>query len=186
MVHEAVAQRYASALFELGQSQGDPAVLQKELNAVDTSLTLHPQLSLALRAPNVPDTVKKRILRDLFSKQSPWVLNFLSLLVDKKREAYVSEIVRQYGKLLEASQGIIDAEVETAVPMSDKVKATFKVALIEKTGKNVKTSWKVNPDLLGGYVLRIGDRLLDNSLSSRLSGMQRALEGSGATWKKPT
>ena len=177
MVHEAVAQRYASALFGLGQQQGDAQTLLTELRVVEARLDAHPALSRALQAPNVPDSVKKSICRQLFSSTRPYILNFLFLLVDKKREAYVGEIARQYSKLLDESLGMTEAEVETAVPMSDKVKQEFAIALGARQGRKVKIDWSVNPELLGGYVLRQGDRLLDNSFKAQLNELQHRLQG---------
>ncbi len=176
MVHEAVAQRYAAALFQLAMEQGQAQKVHDELRAIEKELRQHPTLARALHAPNVPDKVKKDICRKLFGSHNPWLLNFLFLLVDKKREDYVPEILRQYRQLLDTASGVVKADVETAVDLSTVVKQQFTEMLSRREGKVVQITWHVNPDLIGGYVVRIGDRLYDASLRAQLSGLQRKLE----------
>ncbi|MHB2016264.1 MAG: F0F1 ATP synthase subunit delta [Candidatus Xenobia bacterium] len=183
MLNEVVAERYASALFALAQDKSSVNLIAEELASVQQTLDQHAPLARALQAPNVPDTVKKDILRKLFaSSVSPAILSFLFILVDNKREAYVGTIARAYQGLMDKAANIEHAEVETAVNLPANVKNTFTAKLSEREGKKIVIDWKVNPELVGGFVIRIGDRLIDASLAARLEELRIRLEGPVASF----
>ena len=103
------------------------------------------------------------------------VLNFLHLLLDKQRISSLGEIVRQYENFSNEAQGIIVADVTTARDLSDSLGERLMAKLGEITGKTIKLRKHLDEKLLGGAVVRMGDRLIDGSLKSRMKALEAQL-----------
>ncbi|HPU35709.1 MAG TPA: ATP synthase F1 subunit delta, partial [Bacillota bacterium] len=160
MLRGAVAVRYAEALYEIASRE---KVLPKyksmvdrveeELKAVDKVIRENSDLQKLLYHPRITAEEKKDLLQKLFKgKISDVTANFLALLVDRRRETFFGEIVAEFVKLANAGRNIITAQVTSAVELNDQEKGDLNRILVRLTGKKVKTSYAVDPSLIGGVV----------------------------------
>ena len=173
MTDAIVARRYAHALFSLGQA-GGAKVLNRygdNLFAIGSLLESSAKLEQALKSPVISSEEKKKVLQALFKKinADPTVRNFCFLLADKERLACLGEIVACFRKLLDDAKGIIRGNLTTAVELTDAKRGQLKAALEEKAGAGIELTFDVDASILGGVVLRVGDRVLDASLRAQLA-----------------
>ena len=124
----------------------------------------------------IPRQAKQEAVQKIFAGElSPMVLNFLHLLLDKQRISSLGEIVRQYENFSNEAQGIVVADVTTARSLSDSLGERLMAKLGEITGKTIKLRKHLDEKLLGGAVVRMGDRLIDGSLKSRMKALEAQL-----------
>jgi F-type H+-transporting ATPase subunit delta len=176
MPRKAYARRYAQAVFEmalekkeLGQWQSD---LQKIADAVSDANFL-----AVLESPKVKIDDKTKLLSELFGDVNPLVMNLVRLLIAKAGIGMIGDIAEEYQRLLDSYHGIEPAEVITAVPLDDKDIKKLTENLSDLVGKKVVLKSKVDPDVIGGIVARVGGKLLDGSTRSKLSALRRELVG---------
>jgi F-type H+-transporting ATPase subunit delta len=173
-----VASRYAKSLIELA----------KEKQVVDTvyqDMLLFKQVSdenrglmLALGSPVVRHDKKLGILKGIFAdKVSPVTFTIFNIITKKNREAILHHIADEFVKLYDDYRGIQKAQVTTSTPLTAELKAQFEKIVAEATGKTVDLEETVDAKLIGGYVLRVGDRQIDASLRSRLNQLKLNLLG---------
>jgi F-type H+-transporting ATPase subunit delta len=105
------------------------------------------------------------------------VRNFIKLIASNRRLFAVSDIIKAYRALAARARGEVAAEVVSAHPLNDAQTAELKATLKASVGKDVTLAVKVDPSLLGGLVVRIGSRMIDSSLKTRLASMRHALKG---------
>ena len=168
-----IARRYAGALFALGRENGDEALGRygADLVAIGDQLAAAPALDAALKSPVISPAEKKAVLDAVLQKMNvhQTVRNFCLLLADKERLAFLSEIVRCYSTLLDQARGIIRGRLTTAVELTEDKQAALKAELEQKAGTGIELGFDVDPDILGGVVLKVGDKVLDASLRAQLA-----------------
>lgn len=178
MKHKVVAERYAEALFELAHEMDKVAEFGEALEGI-AELLGNPELpdfKRVLEHPVIKHQDKKDLLSQVFKDKVPdAMLNFLFLLVDKKRENYLLEINAEYQRLLNALNQTVIAEVVTAVPMYKKTQTILQQQLESYLNQKVVMNCDTNPDLLGGVTIKIGDRMIDGSLKTQLAEMAQTL-----------
>lgn len=173
-----IARSYADALFELGVRHGQEEQFGKALDLVVAMLESEPRLRLFLDTPKVEPAEKKRVLAGALEGQVPaLVLNFLLVVLDKRRQRVLPQIAREYRVLLDESLGRLHAEVTLAREPDEKLEGEIAAELSQRLGKTVLPSIKVDPRILGGIIVRYGDRVLDGSLRRRLLTLRRRLLG---------
>ncbi|MDD4238689.1 MAG: F0F1 ATP synthase subunit delta [Desulfotomaculaceae bacterium] len=179
-----VAGRYAQALYDIA-SEGkalpkDKSMvdrIESELIAIRKVLDDNIELQRLLYHPQITTAAKKELLDQLFKEKISIVTgNFLALLVDRRRETYFGDIVDEFVALANASRGIIEAKITTAVELNDMEKGELSSILARLTGKNVQTSYAVDPSIIGGVIVRMGDKIIDGSIKTRLSAMKDRLK----------
>ncbi len=183
MLRGAVAGRYAEALYELASQEKvlpryKSAVdrVEEELKGVEKVINENPDLQKIFYHPQITPADKKEILSKIFGgKVSRLTANFLALLVDRRREAFFRDIVAEYVKLANASRNIAEARVTSAVELTAEEKARLNEVLARLTGKKVKATYTVDPALIGGVVVRIGDKIIDGSIKTRLATLKERL-----------
>lgn len=176
MKQTVIAERYAEALFELAQELRQEARFGGILDDIEEMAKEHPDFSRIIQHPVIKREDKKAMLEALFASSIPKeLLSFLQLLVDKKRENYLREIIAQYRHLLNAHNQTITTEVITAAPMLKKSQEILKQNLEAYLGQQVVMKCATDASLLGGVTIKIGDRLIDGSLRTRLSDMAQTL-----------
>lgn len=172
MIDTVVARRYANAIFALGKKDGDAALSSRGqcLAAIGEMLASAPGLDLTLKSPVIGVEEKKAILGKVLGKLNAdqTMRNFCFLLADKERLVFLGEIAAWYGKLLDEAKGIIRGQCITAVKLSADKKSKLKDALQKKAGTDIELTFAVDKDILGGMVLKLGDRVLDASLRAQL------------------
>lgn len=176
MLVEAVADRYAEALFQLATEQGQRAETERELTVACSMLASQPALGRALQSPEVPVEVKRSIVGQVFATGfSTLVANFIHLLVDRQRIGMLEAIASTFHRLHDQAENRIDVEVCVAVEMPREVHQAVQSRLTEATGHVVSVQWRVDPEILGGVVVRIRDHLIDYSLKAQLQELRERL-----------
>ncbi len=183
MIRKVVARRYAEALFEVASEQQKLDQVLEDLKLVIEFLRVSPELKRLLEHQKLSFGKKKEIIRELWgSKVSEVVLIFLELLVDKRRERYLEAIYEVYLELLRANRNIVLAEVKTAFPLEEEEQKELVGVLEKLTKKKVELKASVDPELIGGIQVKIGDRIFDGSIAKRLELLKTHLAES--PWEK--
>jgi F-type H+-transporting ATPase subunit delta len=169
-----LARRYAEAYFSLAQEAGDIAGWREQLAAVDETLG-DPAVSGALVNPNTSLADRVREGLQLLEGASPQARNLARLLIERRRVGIAREILAHYDALSDKASGIVRAEVTTAVPANAALEKRIRDSLSKQLGSDVQTIVHSDPSILGGLVIRIGDRVIDDSLRTHLQQLQAAL-----------
>jgi F-type H+-transporting ATPase subunit delta len=174
----AVAQRiYAKALFEAAQEKGRLDSVRDELHDFGDAAGQVPQLRALLENPEVESRQKVQALREILADSDELVRNFLLLVVEKGRAQELAEIVREFDALVAAEEGILDVELTTAVDLSDAEAAKLLEQIEQVSGRRLRATREVDPELIGGFVLRAGSYRADASVRGRLQRLGRELKG---------
>jgi F-type H+-transporting ATPase subunit delta len=178
VINNALARRYAKALVQLGSEGGLVDQFREELAAVDRLFAGNAEVRAAFADPALTLDQKKSIMKELIAKlgSSELVSNFLLLLVDKNRVAFLGQIVQTYEQLADEFSGVIRPLIRTAFALDDAQIASIQAALEKKTGKKVLPQVVVDASLLGGVVTQIGDIAYDNSVKTQLKRIQDILQ----------
>jgi F-type H+-transporting ATPase subunit delta len=172
-----VAHRYARALLELGVEGGTLDRLVEELSTVAQAWGASSELRNALENPLVTHAMKKAVMTELSDQigATSTTRHALLLLVDRRRTKTLPYVAGFLRELADARKGIVRAEVTTAAPLSDAYYQRLQAQLEKMTGKKVVVDRKTDPSLIAGVVTRIGDRILDGSLRTRLQSIKESL-----------
>ncbi|SEC32736.1 F0F1 ATP synthase subunit delta [Paenibacillus sp. GP183] len=172
-----VAKRYAKALFEVAKQQSIISQVEEELKSVADAIIGNVDLQKFLNHPGVDNKVKKDLLKQIFDgKISEPVWNMLQVLIDKGREDIVPALVHDYVKIANEAQGLANATVYSAFALSKNQIADIAAHFKKITGKTLRVETAIDPKLLGGIQVRIGDRLYDGSISGKLSRLAKSLQ----------
>lgn len=171
-----VSRRYARALFELAVSGDEVARVEEELKLVSDILTGDKELQSFLQYPNIDTKTKISIVTGALSgKVSDTVVYAVSLLLERGRISIFHDIVNDYKQIADQSLGQAHAVVTTPEPLTEKEKTDIAVRFGKITGKKILIDSVVDPSILGGLQVRIGDRLYDGSLSGKLDRLHQTL-----------
>lgn len=177
MSNRGVARRYAQALFLSSQEKNLLDEVEAELKMVVESIKGSEDLSKIINRDLIPTDEKKAVLVKLFEgKISSQTMNFLKLVVDKNREKYLQDIYSEYTTLADHARKMLEAEVITAAELSPQIQETLKKGLSAHTGKEVRLKIEVDPSLLGGVMIKIGDKVYDGSARQQLQSIKGRLE----------
>ncbi|RQD57597.1 MAG: F0F1 ATP synthase subunit delta [Desulfonatronovibrio sp. MSAO_Bac4] len=172
MIGNIVARRYARALFALGQKQGEKELKAygEDLAKLVGALESAPELLRIFKNPIFNVTEKKGILKQLAGKMKlgPVASNFCYLLAEKGRLDCLPEINVYYAKLLDEFEGVVRGEIVTAIKLADNVKQDIVGKLEKQSGLKVVLDYNVDQEILGGLMLKVGDKVLDASIRAQL------------------
>ena len=166
---------YARALFDaaLGEKRLEP--VREQLQQLVEAEAAVPELRELLRNPQLDPRSKRAALEDLLSGADELLRNFLLVLVDKGRARQLEEIAREFERLAAEQEGIVRAELTTAVELSDAEAKKLLKQIEQASGQKVEATRSVDPDLIGGMILQVGSRRLDASVRGRLERLRREL-----------
>lgn len=168
-----VASRYAKSLLELAIEKGVLEEVHFDMQLFRNTIESNRELELLLKNPIVRNDKKQAILKAIFGARVNEMTNaFFRIISQKNRESNLPAIAKEFHARYNEHKGIVSAEVTTTFPISPEMHQEF-VGIVEQiTGKTVELHEKVDKDLIGGYILRVGDRQIDESLSSRLADLK--------------
>lgn len=174
-----VAKRYARALFDLAREQDAVASTENELKLVADAIEANADLRVFLSAPNITLDKKIALLRGTFGgKVSQFVLNTVSLLVERGRETEIPAVLEAYMSVAGGVLGRADALVTSAKPLTPDQAEDIAKQFAAIIGKNVRVIGQVDESLIGGMTVRIGDTLYDGSLRGKLNRLSKELQTS--------
>ena len=175
-----VAQRiYANALFEAANEQDRLEPVRDDLHAFAKAVQQVPELRALLMNPEIDSREKMDALRAILAEADELVRNFLLLLVEKGRTHELDDVVTEFDALVAAEEGILDVELTTAVELSEDETDKILMQIEQISGRRLRASRKVEPALIGGFVLQAGSYRADASVRGRLERLRRQLTGSG-------
>lgn len=174
-----IAAPYAEALLKLAHQEGGDklgdAVLT-DLTLMNAVMSSSPDFEKILDHPSIPlEEKRKAIVATFKPKVSELSLRLVELLLDKRRMGLLRSIENQYQELMNSYKNIAKADLICAEPLTDKAIADIKARLTEHVGKKLDMTVKVDPSLIGGVVLRMGDQVMDGSLRGKLRNLERTL-----------
>jgi F-type H+-transporting ATPase subunit delta len=170
---------YANALFEAAEERDRLELVRDELHQFLDAMNQVPALREVLLNPEIDSAQKVDALSAVLAESDELVRNFLLLLAEKGRTAQLHDIVREYDALVSREEGILDVELTTAVELSDDEAEKLLGQIEQVSGRRLRAARRVDPDLIGGLVLRAGSYRADASVRGRLQGLRRQLTGSG-------
>jgi len=166
---------YATALFEAAREQGRLEAVREELQQVLAAEAEVPELRQLLRNPQLDPRARASALEDVLSGGEELLRNFLLVLADKGRTGSLEEIAREFERLIAEHEGVIHAELTTAVELSDEEAQGLLREIEQASGRKVEATRRVDPGLIGGIVLQVGSHRLDASVRGRLEQLRREL-----------
>jgi F-type H+-transporting ATPase subunit delta len=177
MIFNKVAKIYSQALFELGDEKRSLREIKKELNEFVDFINTYTDLKKILFHPRVLAEDKKNIIKRIFSSDiSTTVLNFLNILIDKRREKYIELIVREFNKMVNIREGILEVELVSAIDVPDDLKERLRDKLKGFLNKEIIFKDRLEPSIIGGLILKIGDQVIDGSIRHSLNFLKEKIE----------
>ena len=176
MAHDSINTSYARALLEIAQAEGVVSRIEEELFRLRELLKANPDLLQFLKDPNVKPEGKRKALSDLFQgRVHPLVLNMLLTISDQDRGGRVLAIIEEFSAIASAARQLVTGEVVTAVALDDATRKRMAAELSRLTGKNVQLLQKVDPTILGGAIIKVGEQIIDGSLRHKLDQIKERL-----------
>jgi F-type H+-transporting ATPase subunit delta len=171
-----VASRYAKSLIELAEEQNVVEKVYQDMLLFKQIAAENRGLMLALKSPVVRHEKKLAILKAVFEKNvDPVSFSIFNIITRKNRESILDAIAEEFVGLYNRYKGIQRASVTTSIPLSPTLRSQFKKMVTDATGMTVELEEKIDEKLIGGYLLRVGDRQIDASLKSRLNELKLEL-----------
>jgi F-type H+-transporting ATPase subunit delta len=175
----AVAHRiYASALFDAAKEQNRLSQVHEELGDFVAATREVPELRALLENPEIDHRTKQAALGELLAGGEEIVRNFLLLLIEKGRPAQLEEIAREFEALVAAEEKRLAVDLTTAYELSDDDAKQILAQIEKQSGRQVEATRSVDPNLIGGFVLRAGSMLVDASVRGRLERLRQDLKRS--------
>ncbi len=177
-----VAGRYASALFDLAAEQNQSKAVEADLIALQALLDSSPDLTRLVRSPIFSADEQSGALGAVLAKAgvSPLTTNFFKLVAKNRRLFQTSDIIKAFRTLAARGRGETQAEVTSAVALNDaqlrQLEDTLKASV---GGRNIQITSRVDPGLLGGLIVKVGSRMVDGSLRTKLNNLKTAMKEVG-------
>jgi F-type H+-transporting ATPase subunit delta len=169
--------QYANALADVALAQGAADAALKQLNDVAAAFATSGELRNVLASPAVPREAKHGVIEKIAARTGAGkiIRNFLFVIADHQRTHILPEIVAAFEGVIRQRQGVAEAEISSAVELNAAQKKKFAQTLERITGKKIEAKYSLDPTLLGGAVVRVGDTIYDGSVRSNLNEMRARL-----------
>ncbi|CCB67928.1 ATP synthase F1, delta subunit [Hyphomicrobium sp. MC1] len=179
---DGVAGRYASALFELAKESSNIEGIESDLVNFQSLLDESPDLVRLVCSPVIAADDQEKAMAAILDRAGIGGLtaNFLKLVTANRRLFVIQDMIKVYRSLAAKARGEITAEVTSAFALNDEQISALKETLKASVGKDVTLQSRVDPSILGGLIVKVGSRMIDSSLKTKLQNMKTALNGAGA------
>lgn len=173
------ALRYAKAILDLAKDSKDESAVNLDMQLIASTIKENQELAVALNSPVIKSGDKMNILKAVFSnKVNNITLGLFNLLEENKRIPMLESIAKQYSLIFDYYKNTQVAKVITAVPISPEIEAQVLSKILALTGENANLENEVNPAILGGFILRVGDVQYDASISNHLNELKKEFDNS--------
>jgi len=172
---ETIARNYAEALFDLGERSGGTARYAELIDALAGAIETTPSVQAILMSPRIPKGEKSRLLGTAMQDAPREFVLFLQAVVKRGRQHLFRQIATEYATLVDVKLNRVRAGVTLARPANEQLQKSIADALSRHLGKEVLPSFSVDPEILGGAIVRVGERIHDGSLRRRLVKLRRHL-----------
>lgn len=175
MSTEQVARVYARALFDAASEANAVEAVREDLDAFVTALASSSPLRDVLADPQIDLSSKQRVVAEIARTGQPLVANTLQLLLERGRAAMLGELNDAYGALAAEAAGLVKVDVTSAIELGPEASKQITARVEEVTGRRVELTQRVDPGIIGGLVLQVGDVFVDSSLQARIRQLRRRL-----------
>jgi len=165
--------RYAKAVLEIANNQNLAEVVNQDMSLMANTITESEDLSEMLQSPIISSTAKKSALLEVFKGSNKLTVSLIDLLITNKRINILSEVASKYNQLFDELRGREVATVTTAIPMTSDLEAKVLSKVKELTSKAVELENIIDESILGGFILRVGDKQYNASISNQLNKLKR-------------
>ncbi len=173
-----ITSRYALALMEQAGEKGNEKQVSDDVELLFNTLKASKDLRNVLSNPVFKESKKKEILKALFSgKIGPDTANFLNFVVDKGREEFLTAILDRFLTVRREKLGIVKIDVSSSVELSSSQKTTLSERFTTYTGKNVIMNYRIDGSIIGGFIAKINDTVIDASVQNQLKLLKKSLLG---------
>jgi len=171
--------RYASALYDLADEQGFVTAVESDLDTLGEALVQAPDLAALIRNPQISREAAAKAIDGVAGVLglSDLTKNFLAVLAGNRRLSALPDVVRAFATIAAAARGELTAEVTSAHALSDDQLEQLAAKLKAREGKAIKIKAKVDPEILGGLIVKLGSRQIDGSIRTRLNSLANAMKG---------
>ena len=170
---EELARVYARSLFEIAREQGKLDVLREQLAQFADAVNDNHDLAVFFFSPYFSTKEKQEALGRLLDGADPTFLNFLKLLIENHRMPVIFRIRQEYERLWDEENKTLPVEVTSAIALDEQTTASLARTIGERAGRKVTLAARVDPDILGGIIIRVGNSILDASIHNRLEQLRR-------------
>lgn len=175
MLYSKVSNRYARSLFLLALEKGLEQIVYNDMKLIDSVCQSNKEFMVMLRSPIIKADKKQQILKAIFGdKINQLTAEFLHILAGKRRENYIGTIAHSYMDQYLTSKGIQKAQLLTAFPIDEELRSMAHELVFKNYGAKIELKEIVNPEIIGGYIIRVGDMQADTSLSTKIRRLRRA------------
>jgi ATP synthase F1 delta subunit len=177
---EELAQVYARSLFEVAKESGDLDEIKEQLSVWADALSENRDLQMFFFSPRFTTAEKKAALGRIIDGADPRFLNFLELLTERHRLPVTFRIRRTFEELWREENKLLSVELTSAVDLDEGLVSSIGKRIEDRTGRRIELSSKVDPEIIGGLVLRVGNKVLDASVHGRLERLRRQITRAAA------
>ncbi len=168
-----IASRYAKSLFDLATEQNQLDAVNEDFSDLLLSINQSPELTNLLKSPIVSLDKKEAVLQQAFGKDMnaiSWA--FIKIVLRKRRENQLPAIAEYFGILYKQKNGIATAQLITAIELSPELVQTITDKLVAETGKKISLTQKIDPKIIGGYIVNLEDRQIDASVATQIRNLR--------------
>jgi len=173
----AAARRHARAAFQIALERNELDIWRGDLEKLSQAVK-DPLLFAFLENPKVHLDNKAKVIREVLKDANPRVINLALLLVSRGRLNIIADVVREYGRMVDEVKGIAHADVTAAVKLSSDEEDKLARRLGDIVGSKVVVSTDVQPEIIGGLIIKVGDKLIDGSTKSQFTALKKSMGGS--------
>ena len=173
------ALRYAKAILNLAKDSNSQELVDNDMKLIVTTIAENDELKVVLNSPVIKATDKMKVLKALFSDKVDTIsLGLFNLLEENKRISMLESIAKQYSIIYDFNRNMQVAKVTTAVALTKEIEAKVIAKIIALTGEKANLENVINPNILGGFILRVGDVQYDASISNYLNELRKEFDNS--------
>ncbi len=171
------ALRYAKATLNLAKEKSLAKEVNDDMMLIQSTIEENHDLEIMLKSPVIKSGPKRAVLTDIFGKKVNGItMGLINLLIENKRLSLLNLVAKEYVVIYDFLQGVEVAQITSAVPLTKELEAEIFKKIKESIGKEISMNNVIDPSIIGGFVLRIGDKLYDSSVSSRLKNLLSQFE----------
>lgn len=171
------ALRYAKATLNLAKEKGLASDINNDMILIDKTLDENQELLIMLKSPIIKSYVKKSVLTEIFGKKvNAITIGLINLLIENKRLPIMQMVAKEFIVIYDFLKGIEIAHVTSAVPLSKELEARLLKKVEEIIGKQITLKNIIDPSIIGGFILRVGDKQFDSSVSNQLNTLLAKFE----------
>ena len=178
MSNSTVAKRYAISLFDLATEKNEVQAVENDLRELKVVWNGNKDVKTLFTSPKLSLNKKKELIRQIFANANPIVINTLLVLIDRNRLAVVSDIISEFMILSNEAQGVAEAKVYTTRALTEEQRTNISSVFAKNVGKqSLNIQNIVDPSIIGGIRIQIGNRIYDSTLITKLDRLKRNLIG---------